>query len=70
VLLPWCDRIQLNTTQAIGVHPGAPAQLPHRDQDMWRGPVGEIEYLVNVMWPLTVLPQAMAPRGSGRPATA
>ena len=53
VLSPWCDRIQLNTTQAIAVHPGAPAQLPHRDQEMWRGPVGEIEYLVNVMWPLT-----------------
>jgi ectoine hydroxylase-related dioxygenase (phytanoyl-CoA dioxygenase family) len=53
ILSPWCDCIQLNTTQAIAVHPGAPAQLPHRDQDMWRGPVGEIEYLVNVMWPLT-----------------
>lgn len=53
VLSPWCDRFQLNATQAIAVHPGAPAQLPHRDQDMWRGPVGEIEYLVNVMWPLT-----------------
>lgn len=53
VLSPYCDRVQLNTTQAIAVHPGAPAQLPHRDQDMWRGPVGEIEYLVNVMWPLT-----------------
>lgn len=53
VLSPWCDRFQLNTTQAIAVHPGAPAQLPHRDQDMFRGPVGEIEYLVNVMWPLT-----------------
>ena len=53
VLSPWCDRIQLNTTQAIAVHPGAPAQLPHRDQSMWCGPIGEIEYLVNVMWPLT-----------------
>ena len=53
VLSPFCDRIQLNTTQAIAVHPGAPAQMPHRDQDMWRGPVGQIEYLVNVMWPLT-----------------
>lgn len=52
VLAPWCDRIQLNTTQAIAVHPGAPAQLPHRDQDMWRATIGEIEYLVNVMWPL------------------
>lgn len=53
ILLPWCDTIQLNVTQAIAVHPGAPSQLPHRDQDMWRGPVGEIEYLVNVIWPLT-----------------
>lgn len=53
VLAPWCDCVQLNTTQAIAVHPGAPAQLPHRDQDMWRGPIGEVEYLVNVMWPLT-----------------
>lgn len=53
VLAPWCECIQLNTAQAIAVHPGAPAQLPHRDQDMWRGAIGEVEYLVNVMWPLT-----------------
>ncbi|MEQ7874243.1 phytanoyl-CoA dioxygenase family protein [Sphingomonas sp. ASV193] len=53
VLGPWCDRIQLNLTQAIAIHPGAPAQLPHRDQDMWRGVVGEVEYLLNVIWPLT-----------------
>lgn len=53
VLSPWCDTLQLNLTQAIAVHPGAVAQLPHRDQDMWRGAVGETEYLVNVMWPFT-----------------
>ena len=53
ILSPFCDTIQLNVTQAIAVHPGAPSQLPHRDQDMWRGAVGEIEYLVNVIWPLT-----------------
>ncbi len=53
LLAPWCDTIQLNVTQAIAVHPGAPAQLPHRDQDMWAGPKGETEYLVNVIWPLT-----------------
>jgi ectoine hydroxylase-related dioxygenase (phytanoyl-CoA dioxygenase family) len=53
VLSPWCDCIQLNVAQAIAVHPGAPAQMPHRDQDMWRAPVGEVEYLVNVIWPLT-----------------
>lgn len=51
VLQPWCDCIQLNLTQAIALHPGALPQLPHRDQDMWRGAVGETEYLVNVMWP-------------------
>ena len=53
VLAPYCDTIQLNLTQATAVHPGALAQMPHRDQDMWRGPTGQIEYLVNVMWPLT-----------------
>ena len=53
VLAPWCDTIQLNLTQALALHPGAPPQLPHRDQDMWRGAIGEVEYLVNVMWPFT-----------------
>lgn len=53
VLSPWCDRIQLNVAQAIAIHPGAPAQLPHRDQDMWRAPAAAAEYLVNVIWPLT-----------------
>jgi ectoine hydroxylase-related dioxygenase (phytanoyl-CoA dioxygenase family) len=53
VLKPWCDTIQLNLAQAIAIHPGAPVQFPHRDQDMWKGVTGEVEYLVNVMWPLT-----------------
>ncbi|MEP9360030.1 phytanoyl-CoA dioxygenase family protein [Sphingomonas sp. KR3-1] len=53
VLAPWCDTIQLNLTQAIEIHPGAPRQFPHRDQDMWASPKGELEYLVNVMWPFT-----------------
>lgn len=52
ILSPWCDCLQLNVAQAIAVHPGAPAQLPHRDEDMWRAPTGEAEYLVNVIWPL------------------
>ncbi|WP_296614654.1 phytanoyl-CoA dioxygenase family protein [Sphingomonas sp.] len=52
MLLPWCERIALNLTQAVEIHPGAPAQFPHRDQDMWGGPKGGIEYLVNIMWPL------------------
>jgi len=53
LLAPWCDRIRLNLTQAIEIHPGALAQYPHRDQDMWQGPKGEIEYLLNVIWPLS-----------------
>jgi ectoine hydroxylase-related dioxygenase (phytanoyl-CoA dioxygenase family) len=53
VLEPWCDTIQLNLTQGLALHPGAPPQLPHRDQDMWRGAIGKTEYLVNVMWPFT-----------------
>jgi len=53
VLGPWCDTIQLNLTQGIEIHPGAPRQYPHRDQDMWAASKGEMEYLVNVMWPCT-----------------
>jgi len=52
MLLPWCERIALNLTQAIEIHPGALPQLPHRDQDMWQGPKGSIEYLV--MFPQAV----------------
>lgn len=49
----WCERIQLNLAQAIEIHPGALPQLPHRDQDLWQGALGDVEYLVNIMWPLT-----------------
>lgn len=53
ILEPYCDRIQLNLSQAIEIHPGAPTQFPHRDQDMWQAAKGHAEYLINVMWPLT-----------------
>jgi len=55
---PWCDRLQLNLAQAIEIHPGALAQFPHRDQDLWAGALGETEYLINVMWPLTAFTKA------------
>lgn len=48
----WCQCLQLSLTQAIEIHPGAPVQCPHRDQDMWAGPKGEMQYMVNVMWAL------------------
>jgi len=53
VLGPYCDVIRLNLTQALELHPGESRQAPHRDQDMWGGEKGRIEYLVNVMWPIT-----------------
>lgn len=58
ILGPWCDHFSLNLTQAIELAPGAVAQVPHRDQDMW--PCSQfvsrerhIEFLLNVLWPLT-----------------
>jgi ectoine hydroxylase-related dioxygenase (phytanoyl-CoA dioxygenase family) len=53
LLRPWCDRFDLNLTQGVEIGAGALAQYAHRDQDMWGGPKGEVEYLVNVIWPLT-----------------
>jgi hypothetical protein len=53
ILGPYCDRLQLNLAQGLEIWPGEGEQNPHRDQDMWRGAKGEIEYLVNVMWPFT-----------------
>lgn len=50
---PFCDCLQLNLTQAIQLHPGCEAQPPHRDHDLWRAPKGEMEFQLNVMWPLT-----------------
>jgi hypothetical protein len=32
MLGPWANQIQLNLTQAIVIHPGELAQMPHRDQ--------------------------------------
>jgi ectoine hydroxylase-related dioxygenase (phytanoyl-CoA dioxygenase family) len=53
VLRPWCDRIVLNLTQAVELHPGALAQVPHRDQDLWQAVRDGRDYQVNVIWPLT-----------------
>lgn len=52
MLLPACDRIALNLTQAIEIHPGALAQIPHRDQDLWPGPKDGRQFQLNIMWPL------------------
>ncbi len=49
----WCDHVQLNLTQGIEIHPGEIAQVPHRDEDMWHAEKGRMEYVINVIWPLT-----------------
>lgn len=51
VLGPWCDTLQLNLTQAIEIHPGAPVQAPHRDQEMFDNGEGR-QYMINAMWAL------------------
>lgn len=44
------DSVQLNLSQAIEIHPGAPVQTPHRDHDMWRcAKLRSTTYMVNVM---------------------
>ena len=46
VLLPSCSRYQLNLGHLIARGPGADAQLPHRDEDVWPHfprPHGEIQ---------------------------
>ncbi|MGV1683500.1 phytanoyl-CoA dioxygenase family protein [Sphingopyxis sp. NJF-3] len=53
ILSPGCDRIALNLTQAVEIHPGALAQYPHRDHDLWPAIKGEQQFQVNVMWPLS-----------------
>lgn len=52
ILGEHCDCLQLNLGQGIEIHPGAPAQGPHRDHDMWWGEKGKHDYMVNVMWAL------------------
>lgn len=52
LLHPLCNTILLNLTQAIEIHPGAPLQFPHRDQDMFGGEKGRENYMMNVMWAL------------------
>lgn len=48
----WCDFPELNLSQGLEVHPGAPAQIPHTDQAMWPfAPKGTMELCVNVFWP-------------------
>ncbi|MCR6645815.1 MAG: phytanoyl-CoA dioxygenase family protein [Terricaulis sp.] len=50
LLLPNCDCIQLNLTQAVRVHGQERPQAPHRDEEMWPWPTNGQHWLLNVMW--------------------
>lgn len=52
IMSPWCDFPELNLTQGVEIHPGADAQIPHCDQNMWPFPKGNLECSVNVFWPM------------------
>ena len=52
ILGPWCDFPEINLTQGVEIHSGAPAQAPHADQNMWPLPKGSMELCVNVFWPM------------------
>jgi hypothetical protein len=46
-----CDAYEINLTQAIGIEPGEPNQLLHRDDDIWPIPhSGEV--MLNTIWTL------------------
>lgn len=49
---PGCDVIQLNLTQAIGIGPGEPSQILHRDDDFFPFAHDGAELMVNAMWAL------------------
>jgi hypothetical protein len=52
VLLPNCDRYQVNVTHIIRIMPGEVAQVMHRDRWSW-GYLKEIEPQLNTIWALS-----------------
>lgn len=50
ILGPNCSRYQINLTQFISLQPGQPAQIYHRDDNMFGSHPKPFEYLINVLW--------------------
>jgi len=54
VLGPFCDKYQLNSSDAIEIHPGETAQVLHRDEESLYSVINEdVEYQISAMWALT-----------------
>lgn len=52
LLLPNCERFQLNLSQAVAIYPGSPAQILHRDDELFPGRGFAGEYMANAIWAL------------------
>ncbi|WP_417625194.1 phytanoyl-CoA dioxygenase family protein [Paremcibacter congregatus] len=50
ILGDYCDRIQINLTQAIQIAPGELEQYLHRDDELFPFPKSTAEFMVNAMW--------------------
>lgn len=53
LLLPHCDSIQINLTQAISILPGEKEQLPHRDDEMFPIEHNGRNLMINAIWALS-----------------
>lgn len=50
-LRPWCSSYQINLTQAIQIFPGEPAQVFHKDDELFpHGGGSRCEYMINALW--------------------
>ena len=56
-MLPYCNSIQINLTQAISIQPGESAQIHHRDDEMFPLPHPGMQFMINCMWALTPFSQ-------------
>ncbi|MCF6217134.1 MAG: phytanoyl-CoA dioxygenase family protein [Emcibacter sp.] len=52
ILEPYCERIQINLTQAIQIGAGEVEQPLHRDDELFPFPKSSAEFMVNAMWAL------------------
>lgn len=52
MLLPHCERFQLNLSQAVSIYPGERAQILHRDDELFPGKGLEVEFMANAIWAL------------------
>lgn len=52
VLLPFCNQVQINLTQAIQIEPGEPEQILHRDDEVFPKVGQGTEMMMNALWAL------------------